>query len=182
MADQVADPAPAKPPAKRRRVPIAYVVVLAVVAVAAFIFGTHRGGHDGLQAQTGTAVDDGAQPFAMDPLVMEENLNQQGEPGRYTVYGYFTSTMRTGRVAAIPLINPERNDVYFKFTVLYGDEVLFQSNWVPPGNGIFRQELARDLAVGDHDVRVNIDVVEREAPHAPMDSTGVNMVLTVEPT
>lgn len=70
------------------------------------------------------------------------------------------------RSTAIQLVNPEKNNVYFKFTISLGEivngifeesEVLYESDLVEPGQVIKEQELNRTLDKGTHNTAIEIE-------------------------
>ena len=154
------------------------LILLAITLLAGIMIGLRLFGGGG--KGDGLTIDKAAEKWQGDELVIEKDLNNAGSDA-YKVYGYFESTMNIGRSANIPMLNPHDNKCYFQFTLILDEdgEVLYKSDWVPPGNGVLRQQLSRALDSGVHGVTLKISAMGVEEPHYMMNGTDAKMKLRV---
>lgn len=79
------------------------------------------------------------------------------------------------------LLNPEGNPCYFKFTIVLKDtgEVIYESQYVPPGQSIEDVTLTRPLAEGEYDATIQITTIGLDQV-TPLNGANVETVLVVK--
>lgn len=108
-------------------------------------------------------MDNGATEYVQEP----ESVNE-AEIDTIEIPGYPNEIfLEEGQNStAIQLVNPENNEVYFKFTISLGEirdgifeqvEVLYESDLVKPGQIVKEQNLKRSLEKGTHHTAIEIE-------------------------
>ncbi len=96
---------------------------------------------------------------------IDENIGKKADAeeqksGSIKVNGFSRWIIPTGQTENIPvsLTNPEDNRCYFKFTITLDEtnETLYQSQLVPPGEGIYLVNITRPLENGSYNATVLI--------------------------
>lgn len=144
------------------RIAIAVLVLLVLIgaAVAATVFLTQP-------KDDGTRIDPAAADYSIPGYA-----NPDGEDrSRIRIPTYSEWAMQAGTdIVEVPLINTEGNPCYMRFTVKLkdSDEVLYQSELVPPGQAIPSMRLNRALDAGTYPVVVTIGTYSLDDPSQPL--------------
>ena len=83
---------------------------------------------------------------------------------------------------SVALLNPEGNPCYFKFELVLEDtdEILYTSDWVPPGQAVSKQTLSRALTKGSYKAVIRITTASLDEGHSPMNGSNVKTTLNVQ--
>lgn len=96
--------------------------------------------------------------------------------------GYDTVVMDAG-VTAMPMSigNPKENDCLIKISILLEDEtVLYQSEFIAPGQGMTEVPLSQSLDAGTYDTIARFECFMDNATHTPLNVADSGFVLIVE--
>ncbi|MFV0527802.1 MAG: hypothetical protein ACK5MN_03630 [Lachnospiraceae bacterium] len=123
--------------------------------------------------------------FVLDPNAGEgeQTAPAQGEgsPG-IQIPGYPEIPLTAGSANMyVALWNPESNPCYFKFQLILeaNNEVLYTSDWVPPGKTISQQTLSRGLEAGEYAAVIWITTASLSEEHYEMNGSKVKTTLRV---
>lgn len=98
------------------------------------------------------------------------------------IAGFSSWHISAGQTENIPIVlkNPEGNPCYFSFSIVLTDtdEVIYQSDMVPPGEAIRRVNISKPLSAGTHSARIQIRTNELETGRE-MNSANLNLTITV---
>jgi hypothetical protein len=80
------------------------------------------------------------------------------------------------------LTNPAGNPCYFKFilTLSSTGELLYESNYVKPGDTLENEKLLKSLSPGKHKARLNVETKSLSKPHEDLNGLETMMYVTVE--
>jgi hypothetical protein len=132
-----------------------------------------------------------ADDFTLDPdaeeYTGEKPPNAGGMDTGIRMPGWAEVKLHAGEpLARIQLLNPEGNECYMRFTFGLADadsnlikEVLYESDYIAPGQVITKQDLSRGLAVGTYDAVVRIDTTTMDDTHTPLNGGNVIVKLIV---
>ena len=125
------------------------IVILILLVVTACSFFKNK---ENLPAQT-TSIDNNQ----LD--IKQPDLKSKNDESYFELQGFGQLTIDINN-PYVNLINPEGNDVYLTFDVLYGDNVLFQTELIEPGKMI-QFDVYRSLDAGEHTLTYSIDVYDK---------------------
>lgn len=128
-------------------------------------------------AAAGLTIDPNAKTSS-DVLPKSSGASQAG----IKIPGYPSIPLKAGiKEANIHLVNPDGNDVYFKFALVLSDtgEVLYQSGAVPPGQAINKQTLSRALSAGSYKAFIKISTFSI-SDQTPRNGANVETTLVVK--
>jgi len=156
-----------------------HIVILVIVIVALVVGGIFLGlylSRPPASPDSGFAIDPGAgSPQAPAP--------SGGSAETIKIPGYPQIPLAAGQKdISIELLNPEGNPCYFKFELVLTDtdEVLYTSDWVPPGQAVTKQTLSRGLDAGNYAAEIRITTASLDDSHSPMNGSNVKTTLIVK--
>lgn len=79
----------------------------------------------------------------------------------------------------IELTNPEENEVYFQITFLIGEEQIYQSKLIRPGDHLYDITLDRALEAGEYELTIQYDTFSMDETYSPRNGATVNCILKV---
>lgn len=88
---------------------------------------------------------------------MDNGKTDSGEM-RFIEFPAFT-TIYVSPDSTVDLVNPESNHVYFKYTILENDEVLYESDYIAPGQKYAWQASDYITGAGEHAVVFSVSTV-----------------------
>ncbi len=98
------------------------------------------------------------------------------------VAGFSSWHVPAGQTENIPIAlkNPDGNPCYFSFAIVLADteEIIYQSDMVPPGEAIRKISISKPLAEGTYSARILICTNELETGRE-MNSANLNLTITV---
>lgn len=86
------------------------------------------------------------------PITEDEPKKSKQE--NISIPGYFDKVLQSEE-DTLKLLNPDENDVYFVYTVSEGDNVIFESKAIAPGN-MAEVSLYNQLSKGEHQLKIDI--------------------------
>ena len=142
--------------------PILFLVIgaLAILAIAlGILIGTGvlgKGGNDAAAsaASSEITIADG-EPF--DGTIDNGKDDTESET-RFIEFPAFT-TVYVQPGTTIDLVNPETNHVYFKYTILENDNVLYESDYIAPGQKFAWDATDYIKGAGDHAVVFSVSTI-----------------------
>ena len=87
-----------------------------------------------------------------------DNGKTDSEEMRFIEFPAFT-TIYVSPDSTVDLVNPESNHVYFKYTILENDEVLYESDYIAPGQKYAWQASDYITGAGAHAVVFSVSTV-----------------------
>lgn len=147
-------------------VPLFLIIIIAVVALLAVIGGILIGsgvlgkgsnGDDATDvpaASSEITIADG-EPF--DGTIDNGKDNTESET-RFIEFPAFT-TVYVQQGTTIDLVNPESNHVYFKYTILENDTVLYESDYIAPGQKYAWDATGYITGTGEHSVVFSVSTI-----------------------
>lgn len=98
------------------------------------------------------------------------------------VPGYETVVMTAGTdLMPISIGNPKENLCFMKVTLLLGeDTVLYQSDLLPPGQGMDEVQISQILAAGTYDAAARFEFFQNNEEHTPLNTADSGFVLIVK--
>lgn len=87
-----------------------------------------------------------------------DNGKTDSEEMRFIEFPAFT-TIYVSPDSTVDLVNPESNHVYFKYTILENDEVLYESDYIAPGQKYAWQASDYITGAGEHAVVFSVSTV-----------------------
>ncbi len=161
-----------------QRVVIAVVIV--AIAGGVGVFGYTQGWFDGKTAPAPQPnIDSGAQPYS-GAVGNAPKANPQAEsiaiPGYPKIYAVAGETKMD-----VVLGNPEGNPCFFVYELVLedGDEVLYTSGQIPPGEAVPSITLSRALKAGEYPAVLKISTYHVET-QAAMNGANVKTTLVVQ--
>lgn len=98
------------------------------------------------------------------------------------IAGFSSWHVSAGQTDSIPIVlkNPDGNPCYFSFAIVLADteEIIYQSDMVPPGEAIRKISISKPLAEGTYSARILIRTNELETGRE-MNSANLNLTITV---
>lgn len=98
------------------------------------------------------------------------------------IAGFSAWHVPAGQTENIPIAlkNPDGNPCYFSFAIVLADteEIIYQSDMVPPGEAIRKISISKPLAEGTYSARILIRTNELETGRE-MNSANLNLTITV---
>lgn len=157
------------------------IAVLAVVVVggAVGVFGYSRGWFGGSANAPAPNVDPSAQSYS-GAVGNTPKANPQADS--IAIPGYPKIYAAAGQTAMdVVLGNPEGNPCYFVYELVLedGDEVLYTSGQIPPGEAVPSITLSRALDAGEYPAVLKISTYHVET-QAPMNGANVKTTLVVQ--
>ena len=135
---------------------IAALVLLVALITASLYKMVNKpldGGSDASSASSEIVIADGE---AYDGT-MDNGKTDSGEM-RFIEFPAFT-TIYVSPDSTVDLVNPESNHVYFKYTILENDEVLYESDYIAPGQKYAWQASDYITGAGEHAVVFSVSTV-----------------------
>lgn len=81
---------------------------------------------------------------------------------------------------AVSFVNPEDNQCYFILTLCLADgTVLYQSQLIPPGKGLYEITLTQPLEAGEYDAQLQYRCISLEDGETEYNGANVNLTLRV---
>ena len=109
----------------------------------------------------------------------EKPKDEGGASEGIKIPGYPTITIAKDTVdVTMALMNPEGNPCYFKFEIVLkdGDETIFESKYVQPGDCIYDVKLNKPLAEGEYPATIKISTIALDG-ETPLNGANVETVL-----
>ena len=104
------------------------------------------------------------------------------EPNKIAIPGYPEIKAKEGdEFAYVALWNPEYNPVYFKFEILMNksNEVLYETNLIPPGKAITKIPLKKGMKPGTYDITIKISSYSLNDANKSMNGANVKTKLII---
>lgn len=124
----------------------------------------------------GIKFEDSAIAYQMPDGVKNE------DPDSIMIPGYQELRMKEGNWLNSALINPEGNTCYFKYTLLLTDldNVIYESDWIKPGNAVVPVYLNQELSAGDYNVKILVSTLSMEEPSLELNGGEIVTTLIVK--
>ena len=109
----------------------------------------------------------------------EKPKDEGGASEGIKIPGYPTITIaKDTEDVTMALMNPEGNPCYFKFEIVLkdGDETIFESKYVQPGDCIYDVKLNKPLAEGEYPATIKISTIALDG-ETPLNGANVETVL-----
>lgn len=109
-----------------------------------------------------------------------EGMNIQTDPNHIALPGYDKIEMNAGtNTAYVALWNPPSNPCYFKFKIKLTEteEVLFESDLIPPGKAVTSIEMSQSFEKGLYPVTIDISTFSLEDKDKPLNGGVVNSTI-----
>lgn len=111
----------------------------------------------------------------------EQATSEGGEEAGIRIPGYSVIPVSAGnKEVSIDLTNPEENNVYFQITFLLGEEQIYQSKLIRPGDHLYEITLDRTLEAGTYDLTIQYDTFAMDENYSPRNGASVNCILEVK--
>lgn len=153
-----------------------FVSVLLCILVIAGVYGIFHLG----ESNTPPKMEEDAVEWAGS----EDKNNNSGSPGEnIAVPGTDVMNMKADqKKQSVNLYNPEQNNCYFKISLLLEDgTLLYQSDLIAPGKGIYEIELAKALAEGTYDNSIlKYECFDMDENYTPLNAA--EFVFTIQST
>jgi hypothetical protein len=107
---------------------------------------------------------------------------QKVDAGQIQIPGYAEIAMRAGdKTVYVDLTNPETNQCNFRYTIKLKEtgEVLYQSDYLAPGQTIHSIELQQALNAGNYTALVEVRTVSLDETHTPLNGANMETTLVV---
>lgn len=105
-------------------------------------------------------------------------LEQVTDPYHIALPGYSEIPMYADSdYMQIALWNPTGNPCFFQFSIVMGDEVLYESKLVPPGLAVQEQTLSRTIPEGTYDATIKIRCYDLEDTEEEMNGGAINVTI-----
>jgi len=172
---------------KRKHIIILALLLLLLVA-GGILLGMYLSRSDDTPPGDNFVISDDASPgnnFVIDDSAgdWQGETPSGGSSDTIKIPGYPEIPIAAGQKnISIALLNPEGNPCYFKFELVLEDteEILYTSDWVPPGQAVSRQTLSRELAKGSYKAVIRITTASLDESHSPMNGSNVKTTLNVQ--
>lgn len=129
--------------------------IVAVLIVAAVVLGLNWNSWFGKDTPTGPDIDPNAAAWLESNPPAKDGSSSTG----IAIPGYPSITLPADTTdVQVALLNPEGNPCYFTFEIVLkdGEESLYTSKQVPPGQAITDLTLSRGLAAGEYEATIKI--------------------------
>ena len=108
----------------------------------------------------------------------EQATSEGGVEAGIKIPGYSVIPVNAGdKNLSVDLYNPEENSVYFQITFLLGDEQIYQSKLIRPGDHLYEITLDRALDAGTYDLTIQYDTFAMDEEYSPRNGASVNCIL-----
>jgi len=166
---------------RRRRIAILLLLLL-LLSVGSFICYRYIKYSD----SDGDGIPDGGTDWIWPTMPISDEQTDEPNATVYKIPSYSFKafagvSIKTGSTdAAMALANPESNNVYMQFIVKMRDtgEVLYQSDLVEPGKGIYKQTLSRTFEPGEYACTLQINAFALDTQQ-PKNGVDMNFTLVV---
>ena len=111
--------------------------------------------------EAGTSSKDICEKYGISKSTLYKDMDNgktDSEEMRFIEFPAFT-TIYVSPDSTVDLVNPESNHVYFKYTILENDEVLYESDYIAPGQKYAWQASDYITGAGEHAVVFSVSTV-----------------------
>lgn len=112
---------------------------------------------DSSSSSTEITIADGT-PF--DGTINDGHVETAEDAKYIEIPGY--SNIYISKGSTVDLVNPEGNQVYFKYTITEGDQTIYESDYIKPGEKIAWNAPDYISGVGEHDLIFAVSTVDVE--------------------
>lgn len=112
---------------------------------------------DSSSSNTDITIADGT-PF--DGTINDGHVETAEEAKYIEIPGY--SNIYISKGSTVDLVNPEGNQVYFKYTITEGNKTIYESDYIKPGEKIAWNAADYISGVGEHDLIFAVSTVDVE--------------------
>lgn len=149
---------------KDRRISLVSLLLLLMLLVYVVLIYQNEKSDDGCLKLEGTVIET-KDPIIQNGVVMTD------------IPGYPDKTI-SKHDREIQLINPERNQVLFKYTIVCNDKFIYQTEFIAPGNMV-SVDLYKLLEQGSYAVILKVETLDIQTKQT-CNSANIHLNLTVE--
>lgn len=121
-------------------------------------------------------LDEAAIAYQMPGGVTNEDPSQIMMPGFGTI-----KLLQNSQTVNAALANPEGNPCYFKYVIVLEEsqEIIYESGWLEPGTAVTEWEINRELDLGKHPIRIEVQTGSLQDYEQKMNEGTINATLEV---